>query len=62
MTVKVITTIRCDKCGKDGPKQKSGKVAMINWVRMVAREYGWVKKIKYGKIKDICPDCIASAL
>lgn len=57
MTVSVITIIHCDECKREGPEQ-TGKVAMINWTRMVAREYGWIIKIKQGKRIDICPDCL----
>lgn len=56
MTVRVTTVLECDECGKDGPEQ-FGKVAMINWVRMVARNFGWTTNVKQGKKVDICPDC-----
>lgn len=59
MTVSVITIIHCDECKREGPEQ-TGKVAMINWTRMVAREYGWIIKIKQGKKIDICPDCLGA--
>lgn len=57
MTVSVITIIHCDECKREGPEQ-TGKVAMINWTRMIAREYGWIIKIKQGKKIDVCPDCL----
>lgn len=54
--IKVTTIMQCDKCGKDGPEQV-GKVSMVSWVRMIAREYGWVTKLQNGKVKNFCPDC-----
>ena len=57
MTASVITIVHCDECKREGPEQIAN-VAMINWVRMVAREEGWIIKIRHGKKIDICPDCL----
>jgi len=56
MTTEVITLLRCNGC-IDELIEKSGNTVMKSWVRMVAREQGWITKKVSGRMKDYCPTC-----
>jgi hypothetical protein len=55
MSITVIRTVHCDKCGK---WTDSGlDVATGAEVRRIAKRYGWKVGLPGGQ--DLCPDCIA---
>lgn len=54
--IRVVTTLKCNTCPAIASEQ-IGKTDMVEFVRMVANEKGWITADKHGLEVHICPVC-----
>ena len=57
--IKVLTILKCNTCHNIAAEQTTENTAMVEWVRMIANEKGWLTTNKNGIERHTCPDCQA---